>query len=389
MKLGVFFFGSRTELTGAGAVVRSFAENDNVFALNGVDTVRMYDLQPKPTTVSNSHNRKSFVKKLVNQLLKTSSWGSYYLIDKLYFGKGENVISKYFEKNNKDEDALIFHEIFTCVSYVEKCEACGIKVKPFILVLHTNGEVFKMLKTYYPKFANSRYEKLLENRVQSTFDKAKKIVFVSQLSREHFSSIYPKYKEKAKVVYNGISEATIDYAPSFDGNVHMITVGTVNARKNQRLLIEAIAKLKRDDIFLTVVGGGDKLEECKLLANELGVEKYIEFTGPRRDVDVLLEKANLFIMSSLDEGLPISAIEALRAKLPLILTDVGGNKELIRNNGILIQPTIDQISKAIEVIANNIDKQKEMSIESYSFFKEQFSVENMIKEYCKQINDII
>ena len=126
-----------------------------------------------------------------------------------------------------------------------------------------------------------------------------------------------------------------------------------------------------------------------VLAVKLGIEKYINFVGARKDVDVLLKDANLFVMSSLDEGLPISAIEALRAKLPLILTNVGGNKELIRNNGYLVTATLDDMTTAIEKFASNTEEQSRMSENSYQYYIDRFSVENMISDYCGIFRQIL
>ena len=389
MKLGVFFFGNRMELTGAGAVVRSFANNDDVFASNGVDQVRIYDLTPKKEQSKSDNKKNSFVKQVIAKGLSFTAWGANLLIEKLYLRKGIQVVNNYFNTSKLDEDALIFHEIFTCLAYVERSEKEKRCLLPFTLVLHTNGEIFKMLRTYYPAFAHSKYESFLEKRILDAFAKAKKIIFVSQLSCNHFCDIYPMYKDKAIVVYNGISDTGINYEPSFDGKVRMVTVGTVNARKNQRLLVDVLAKLNRNDIFLTVVGGGNKLEECKQSAINLGVDKYIKFLGPRKDVDAILKDANLYVMSSFDEGLPISAIEALRAKLPLILTDVGGNRELIDGNGYLVKPELDSLATSLSNFADNVTMQEEMSRKSYQIFQKRFMVETMISKYCSIFNEII
>lgn len=390
MKLGVFFFGDRTELTGAGAVVRSFADNTDVFAANGIDCVRMYDLTVSKSQSPNAPQKgSSQVKKYITKLLSKSAFGANFLIRKLYFDKGKQVVDSYFNNEVQDEDILIFHEMFTCVAYVEKCTREKNDIKKFVLVLHTNGEVFKMLRAYYPPFAHSHFEKEMERRVNYAFEKAQKIIFVSQLSCNHFCKTYPNYKEKAVVVYNGISRSFIDYKPVFDGIVRMITVGTVNSRKNQRLLVETIAHLNRNDIFLTIVGGGDKLEECKQKAISLGVEKYVNFLGPRKDVETILKDFNLFVMSSFDEGLPISAIEALRAKLPLILTDVGGNKELIDKNGYLVTPDLGSMTNMINLFANDVETQKRMSEQSFKIFIERFVVETMVANYSRIFKEII
>ena len=94
------------------------------------------------------------------------------------------------------------------------------------------------------------------------------------------------------------------------------------------------------------------------------------------------------ILSSFSEGLPIAAIEALRAKLPVVLTDVGGCRELIENNGYLVQPNIEEITDAVVDFGRDVEKQKRMSEASYRLFKEKFTVDAMIKGHSEIIREV-
>lgn len=382
MKLGVFFFGDRNELTGAGAVVRSFADKPNVFKLYGISEICIYD-RAAISAVKSNHPSKNSLKSSIVNIVSNTAYGAAKLIDKLYCAKGREVVDSYFLNSKCDEDVLIFHEIFTCIAYNSRCSKQGIPPKPYILVLHNNGEVFKMLRIYYPKFANSRYERKMEEKVVNCLENAYNIVFVTHIAVDNFSILYPQYKQKARVVYNGISNLNLEYNPIFDGRIRMVTVGTVNARKNQKMIIESMNMLRNPNLYLTVIGGGDCLDECKNLVVKYGLQSKVCFKGPRKDVDILLKDANLFVMSSLDEGLPISAIEGLRAKLPLILTDVGGNKELIEDNGFLICPNRESLCNALVCFESNTETQREMSAKSHQLFCDKFTVEKMILEYCK------
>ena len=94
-------------------------------------------------------------------------------------------------------------------------------------------------------------------------------------------------------------------------------------------------------------------------------------------------------MSSLDEGLPISAIEAMKAKLPLILTDVGGCRELINGNGFLIKPELNELSNAIIEFGKDVERQKEMSKVSYQLFQQKYTLEKMLEGYGKLIKELL
>ena len=91
-------------------------------------------------------------------------------------------------------------------------------------------------------------------------------------------------------------------------------------------------------------------------------------------------------MASLDEGLPIAAIEALRSGMPLILTDVGGCRELINDNGYLVKPDIKELGDAIKKIQDSPETAKTMSKNSYNLFISKYSIGSMIDSYSELIN---
>ena len=220
-------------------------------------------------------------------------------------------------------------------------------------------------------------------------ENASKVVFVAKLSARLFKELYPKFASKEVVIYNGIKELGETPSIVFDGTLRLVTVGTVNERKNQIALVESLKRVrdKGIDAYLTIVGGG-KIDECKNLASKLGITQYVELTGPQDDVASILNRCNIFIMSSFDEGLPISAIEALRSRLPLILTDVGGNSELIDGNGLLVHPTVDSLTNGIIQLSKDTPQLSKMSIRSYEIYKKSFTIESMIEGYARLANNI-
>ena len=78
----------------------------------------------------------------------------------------------------------------------------------------------------------------------------------------------------------------------------------------------------------------------------------------------------------------------MRAKLPVVLTDVGGCRELIENNGYLVHPNIDEITDAVLDFGKDVEKQKKMSEASYRLFKQKFTVDAMIKGYSEIIREV-
>lgn len=388
MKIFILSPTSIYDRTGVGKVMRSFAENGDLFKKKtGAEVIvkDIYDCKvPKKVSKNNGLQFKlrSWLKDIVIKTYPGAKW----FVENRYFGKGKAVLN-YYLNGDISNDGFIFHDVYSCYSYINYCQKENIQPKKYILVIHSNGEIFKMLCTSYPKISGTPYEKELSIRGELCLKFASRIVFVSIKSASHFKDLYPAYRDKVSVVYNGISQDGEHSNPLFDGKIRIVTVGTVCVRKNQIALLECVKTLSEKlDISLTIVGGGEELQRCIGRAKELKMEDNVQFLGPRDDVPDILSKSNLFVMTSLDEGLPIAGIEAMKAKLPLILTDVGGNKELIDGNGYLVSTSIKDITNAIEKFANNINKQKSMSEQSYRLYLDKFSLESMINGYSDLIN---
>ncbi len=94
-------------------------------------------------------------------------------------------------------------------------------------------------------------------------------------------------------------------------------------------------------------------------------------------------------MSSIDEGLPISAQEAMNYSLPLILTDVGGCSELISENGILTSTDVNEIMGAIVSLNDNKDMLKKMGETSKKIFEERYTLDIMLGKYVQCISGIL
>ena len=402
MKVTVLYPGSVLDRNGAAKVVRVFADKaDSLSHLSGHE-VNVIDSTPSSIIQSNNRNTKiSFTSRLKKMIFDSlgenfkkkyslSYRGQKKLVERKYWRRSQRLIDN-IKSIGLNDNAFIFHELFTCWAYINTCMKENIPIGKYILILHTNGEPFKMLLYNYPALKGTSYQKEINKSHEECLKNASFIVFVSDLSAKTFKNLYPEYSNKVKVVPNGISKEINSTEPVFDGTLRMITVGTVCKRKNQIVLIDSLKDIREHgiDATLKIVGGGPELDNCKQCAKDSGVEKWIDFLGPRDDIPELLAKSNLFVLPSLDEGLPISAIEAMRAKLPLVLTDVGGCSELIKENGFLVNPTKKDITNAIIEYGKNVEKQKEMSKASYDYFNQQYTVDSMVEGYASLIKEML
>lgn len=109
----------------------------------------------------------------------------------------------------------------------------------------------------------------------------------------------------------------------------VLSVGELNKNKNHAIIIEALSKLKLDDIHYMIAGVGKEDRVLEKLAKEKRVNLHL--LGYRTDVCKLLSGVDIFAFPSRREGMPVALMEAMTQGLPCIVSDVRGNRDLIEN----------------------------------------------------------
>ncbi len=120
----------------------------------------------------------------------------------------------------------------------------------------------------------------------------------------------------------------------------MVSGGFLNKNKNNRVLIEAMGKLRDPDLYYLVCGEGEEKAALEKLAAQCGVSENVIFLGYRTDLAEIMAVSDLFAMPSFREGVPRALLEAMDLGLPCIGSDTRGIRELLSNGrgGILCDP---------------------------------------------------
>jgi colanic acid/amylovoran biosynthesis glycosyltransferase len=138
------------------------------------------------------------------------------------------------------------------------------------------------------------------------------------------------------------------------GDFRIFSCGRLTVGKNQEVLIRATALLRNEGIpaVLTLAGGDDSptqtyLRHLEVCTRELGLEPYVEFLGQASE-DVVrqhLEDAHAFSLVSLHEGVPVVVMEAMAMEIPVVVTDVGGMRDLVDDGkeGLVVPPGDPQV----------------------------------------------
>ncbi len=157
-------------------------------------------------------------------------------------------------------------------------------------------------------------------------------------------------QDKIGVIYNAIEVSEYDPACSkeearkrlgLNGKI-MLTVARLTPWKGVDRIIEVLPEIRRQikEGRLVVVCDGPELGNLQRLAGELGVKGYVSFVGrvPHEEVPYYLRAADVFVLYSGYEGLPHVVLEAMATGVPVILSDKGGNREVVEDgvNGLLV-----------------------------------------------------
>lgn len=164
-------------------------------------------------------------------------------------------------------------------------------------------------------------------------------VAISPKNQEKVAAFYNIAKEKVPVINNPVVlERFYRCKERQTDECVFITVGRLTPLKNQEMMIKAFAKVQETDrpAKLVLVGSGESEAALRELVDRLNLNEKVCFAGYVQDVERYLAEADVFVLSSNYEGLPMSILEAMAAELPVISTDVGGISDIVTDNGILI-----------------------------------------------------
>ena len=177
------------------------------------------------------------------------------------------------------------------------------------------------------------------------------------------------------------------------GSVLIGTSGRLEKVKRLDLLLKGFAavRAKYPCARLVIIGEGKEKNELAFLAAKLGISDAVTWTGFRSDIPRLLAAIDIYVQSSVNEGLSLSILEAMAAGKTVIATDVGGAAEIIVSgeSGIIIPPgSSPSISEAIVRILEDPLKGIMLARSARSRVCKNFSVSNMTEGYRAAYNNI-
>lgn len=266
------------------------------------------------------------------------------------------------------------------------------RVKRTCALVHTfHGHV---LEGYFGKVTTTFF--LWIERILAKF--TDRIVVVSQRIKEDLLKLGIGEPEKIMVVPLGLElEKFLHILPpdNADSTLKIGIIGRLAPIKNHRMFLEAARKIKdgrKIKIKFFIIGDGELRKKLEDYARDAGMQNDVIFMGWQNDLVQDYQNLDIVVLSSLNEGTPVSIIEAMAAARPVIATDVGGVRDLLGDNerGILIKPKDAQaLADAIAGLTDNPSQRIELGNLGRSFVKDRFNKERLIKDMELLYNNLL
>jgi glycosyltransferase involved in cell wall biosynthesis len=275
--------------------------------------------------------------------------------------------------------------------------------KPDIITLHSSkaGILGRMLKLFFNipilltvhgwsfspgiPTVSSKFYAFLEKLASPLLDR---IIVVSNFDYQLALNKSICSADKLAIIHNGIAN-TVEYVDRVENDVvNLVMIARFDHQKDHISLIKACKEIQ--GIRLYLLGDGPQLDEIKNRVSVDGMNDKVEFWGQTKEVTKALQMADIFLLISNWEGFPISTLEAMNRGLPVIVSDVGGACEAVKDgiNGYCIpRGQVDLLKQKISFLRDNRTIRLEMGKQSKKIFTECFSsaimYEKTLREYLQ------
>jgi glycosyltransferase involved in cell wall biosynthesis len=216
---------------------------------------------------------------------------------------------------------------------------------------------------------------------------------VSQAGLERYVRMGAVPRHKIRYIPNGVD--TERFKPNLEDRLKVrkelgvegfvwLAVGRFDPPKDYPNMLQAFARVvhKHSNTILLIAGDGPLRKTMENLARELGIEKRTKFLGIRRDIPQLMNAADAYVMSSSREGMPNVLLEASATGLPIVATDVGGNREIVLDGvtGFLVPPrNPEALARAMLRIMDLSDEErKEMGKRARKHIEFKFNLDRVV-----------
>jgi glycosyltransferase involved in cell wall biosynthesis len=242
--------------------------------------------------------------------------------------------------------------------------------------LHLSGIKYRFMADFYVAIS----QKIKDVLVADGIDAERIFVIHSGIDPQRFSADRGDYLRSE---FNLGSDEKI-----------VINVAHLAGHKGQKYLVQAIPRVldKIPNVRFFIIGKGELMADLKQLSASLGLNKKLVFTGFREDVGAFYNIADLFVMSSVQEGLGTSVLDALAVGKPVVAARSGGIPEIISDGetGRLVEAADPSaLAKGIVDLLQQTNLAQKMAAQGQKVVRERFSIDAMVEQYVRVYQRIL
>ena len=251
--------------------------------------------------------------------------------------------------------------------------------------LYLKERRFELKNSGIPPWLHGMYEKFFESLVRTSYRYSDTVTSVCKDHTRFQLGIEPNLKE-TRVIYNGIDTDKFrsNKVRNNRGRLNVGTVTRITPIKDILTFIRSAKHvLEKHDATFYVVGGVEDeeyFEECRGLADELGLEERVKFTGFQDSLE-WYPKFDVFALPSLSEGLPLTILESLSFGVPCVATGVGGVPEILGEEFLVQKWDPEGLARKISWLLENPEERRRIGVEGRELVEKRFSLERMVSEY--------
>jgi len=240
---------------------------------------------------------------------------------------------------------------------------------------------------------SSSWKRKIINPILNFF--TKKVTAISSATKDALIEFENLPSCSIDVLYNGISPLKVDNSQVKqlrtelsipDEHIILGTIARFDPIKNHPMMLRAFKKVltRQPETTLVIVGDGEERRNIEKCINDLSLEKNVLLIGYEPEPKCHLALMDIYLLSSFSEGTSMTLLEAMSLAKPSVVTNAGGNPEVIKNgyNGFVTDNNNDEaFAKAILKLIN-VDVRNEQAKCALSLFNERFSSRKMNQKYA-------
>ena len=201
-------------------------------------------------------------------------------------------------------------------------------------ILHLHGGIYKQF--FATRNGVAKYF------IRQFFNKANRVLVLGNTWRDFVKNQIGLDDQKITIFRNATPRPSAVLARKASAEIQLAFLGVLNANKGVPVLLEALGTVETNSAWHATIAGSGEIENAKSLAKTFGIENRVSFPGwvGAKQIDEILRDADVFVLPSFIENLPMSVIEAMGAGLAVVTTPVGAVEDIIEDGvtGLLVPP---------------------------------------------------